>query len=129
MTESRLPDQLCKARVNSGVKSAAKPPPGYGSPARAPRVTKRAATEPAVRLPTLAWQACVCAALVSSPAIAAAQQGTFVEGLSELTAAVAGTYGDEGARIGPALDKMTSGLAEWDRAIQAFEARLASESR
>ena len=51
----------------------------------------------------------------------------FVEGLSELTAAIAGTFGDEGARIGPALDKMARGLAEWDRAIQAFEARLTSE--
>jgi tetratricopeptide (TPR) repeat protein len=70
---------------------------------------------------------CACAALVASPAIAAAQQGVFDEGLSELMAAVAGTYGDEGASIGPALDKMASGLAEWDRAIHAFETRLASE--
>src|SRR6266508_4415748 len=70
---------------------------------------------------------CACAALVASPAIAAAQQGVFDEGLAELMAAVAGTYGDEGARVGPALDKMAGGLAEWDRAIRAFESRLASE--
>ena len=50
-----------------------------------------------------------------------------MEGLSELTAASAGTFGDEGPRIGPALDRMARGLAEWDRAIQAFEARVASE--
>ena len=66
-------------------------------------------------------------AVAASPAIAAAQRAVFVEGLSELTDAVAGTYGDEGARVGPALDKMAGGLAEWDRAIRAFESRLASE--
>jgi tetratricopeptide (TPR) repeat protein len=82
---------------------------------------------------------CACAAIVASPAIIAAQRGAtpspsssgrveWVEGLSELTAAVAGTYGDEGARIGPALDKMARGLAEWDRAIQMFESRLNSEA-
>jgi tetratricopeptide (TPR) repeat protein len=50
----------------------------------------------------------------------------WVQGLSELTAAVVGTYGDEGPRIGAALDKMARGLAEWDRAIQALEGRLAA---
>jgi tetratricopeptide (TPR) repeat protein len=72
---------------------------------------------------------CACAALVSSPAISTAQQGVFVEGLSELTAAVEGTYGDEGVRIGSALDKMSSGLAEWDRVIQEFHARQPSDLR
>ena len=33
----------------------------------------------------------------------------FVQGLAELTAASAGTYGDEGARVGPALDTMARG--------------------
>ena len=75
----------------------------------------------------LVFASCACAALVASPAIAAAQRAVFVEGLSELTDAVAGTYGDEGGRVGPALDKMAGGLAEWDRAIRAFESRLASE--
>jgi len=51
----------------------------------------------------------------------------WVEGLSELTEAVAGTYGDEGVRISAALDKMATGLAKWDRTIQAFESRLNSE--
>jgi len=75
----------------------------------------------------LVLASCACAAVAASPAIAAAQRAVFVEGLSELTDAVAGTYGDEGARIGPALDKMAAGLAEWDRAIQAYESRLTSE--
>ncbi|MEO8255731.1 MAG: tetratricopeptide repeat protein [Acidobacteriota bacterium] len=70
---------------------------------------------------------CAWVAIAASPGIAFAQRSIFVEGLSELTAAVAGTYGDEGARIGPALDKMAGGLAGLDRAIQAFESRLASE--
>jgi len=63
----------------------------------------------------------------SHPAFA--QPRTFVEGLSELTAAIAGTYGDEGPRVGPALDRMAGGLAQWDREIQAFEAHVASEMR
>jgi tetratricopeptide (TPR) repeat protein len=53
----------------------------------------------------------------------------WVQALSELTAAVAGTYGDEGPRIGAALDRMTAALAEWDRDIQALEGRLASAQR
>ena len=71
------------------------------------------------------FASCACAALVASPA--GAQRVVFVEGLAELTDAVAGIYGDEGVRIGPALDKMASGLAEWDRAIRAFESRVAGE--
>ena len=71
----------------------------------------------------------ICAAILAPTRSASAQPRTFVEGLSELTAAVAGTYGDEGARVGPALDKMASGLAQWDREIQAFERHVASETR
>jgi tetratricopeptide (TPR) repeat protein len=66
-------------------------------------------------------------ATVAPAATAAAHRAVFLEGLSELTAAVAGTYGDEGALVVPALDKMAGGLAQWDRAIQGFESRLASE--
>src|SRR4030095_12102196 len=40
--------------------------------------------------------------------------------------ALEGTFGDEGARIGPALDRMSHALAEWDRAIRAFEDRVAA---
>jgi Flp pilus assembly protein TadD len=71
---------------------------------------------------------CAYAAVVASPATVTGQQRVFAQGLSEFTRAAAGTYGDEGTRIGPALDKMANGLAEWDRAIQALEGRRASES-
>jgi hypothetical protein len=50
----------------------------------------------------------------------------WIQGASELTAAVAGMYGDEGPHIEAALDKMARGLAEWDRDIQTREARLGS---
>jgi tetratricopeptide (TPR) repeat protein len=70
--------------------------------------------------------ACACAALVVFPGVAAAQQSVFVDGLFELTAALEGTFGDEGARIGPVLDRMGSALAEWDRSIRAFEDSVAA---
>ena len=76
---------------------------------------------------TLSIASCAAAILAWSTSPADAQKQVFLEGLSELTAASAGTFGDEGARIGPALDTMARGLAEWDRAIQAFEARVTSE--
>jgi tetratricopeptide (TPR) repeat protein len=67
-----------------------------------------------------------CGALVVFPAIAAAQQRVFVDEIVELTTALEGTFGDEGARIGPALERMGNALGEWDRTIRAFEDRLAS---
>jgi len=70
---------------------------------------------------------CAAAALTLSAARAGAQKHVFVEGLTELTAAVEGTFGDEGVRVGPALDRMAAGLAEWDRAIRAYEARLTTD--
>ena len=91
-------------------------PHGTGSPPPEALVIRR-----------LLLASCAWAAVVASPAIAAAQRAVFVEGLSELTARDRRYYGDEGARVGPALDKMAGGLAEWDRAIQAFESRLTSE--
>ncbi|HXH25873.1 MAG TPA: tetratricopeptide repeat protein [Vicinamibacterales bacterium] len=70
-----------------------------------------------------------CAALLaSSVSPAAAQSQAFFDALSELTAAVDGTYGDEGPRIQAALDRMDRALAAWDREIQAFERRLRSAS-
>ena len=91
-----------------------------------------------IRYRVLAW--CACAAFLASPVIATAQQRIvidgsmkldvdrteWVEGLSQLTAAVAGTYGDEGGQIVAALDKMASGLGKWDQAIQAFETQRTS---
>jgi tetratricopeptide (TPR) repeat protein len=63
--------------------------------------------------------------LVATPA--RAQKQVFIEGLTEFTAAVQGTYGDEGAHVRLALDKMAGGLAEWDRTIRAYEARLVAD--
>ena len=62
-------------------------------------------------------------------ATASAQPRAFLEGLSEFTAAIAGTYGDEGTRVGPALDKMAGGLVQWDREIQAVETDVAAGGR
>ena len=73
--------------------------------------------------------ASACAALLASPGTALAQPDTFAAGLSAFSDAVAGTYGDEGAHIAPALEKMAAGLAQWDREIQELEARLASGRR
>jgi len=69
----------------------------------------------AIVIRDLLTASCVCAALAASPAPVAAQQRVFVEALSEFTDAIAGTSGDEGPRIGLALDRMTRALAEWDR--------------
>lgn len=57
------------------------------------------------------------AVLLLSPLSATAQQAAFVQAFFELTTAIEGTYGDEGAQIKPALDRMSTALAEWDREI------------
>jgi tetratricopeptide (TPR) repeat protein len=64
--------------------------------------------------------------VVAAPLPVNAQQGAFLQGLSELTTALEGTSGDDGARIGAALDKMSAALAAWDREIGAAEAELRS---
>jgi superkiller protein 3 len=66
----------------------------------------------------------VCAVLLVAlvPSAAAAQQAHFVQALSELTAAIAGTYGDEGTLVRPAIDRMSAALAAWDREIAAAAA-------
>ena len=69
-----------------------------------------------------AWWVFVLA--VALPRPADAQQTAFLQGLSELTAAFEGTYGDEGTRIGAALDSMSAALAAWDREIEAAESEL-----
>ena len=61
---------------------------------------------------------------VASPLPADAQQTAFLQGLSELTTALEGAYGDEGTRIGAALDRMSAALAVWDREIEAAESEL-----
>jgi tetratricopeptide (TPR) repeat protein len=66
---------------------------------------------------------------VALPLHADAQQSVFVRALSELTAAIEGTYGDEGAQVGPAIDRMSAALTEWDREIEAAETGLRSALR
>ena len=71
---------------------------------------------------------CVWAVIAGWPATPAAQQPAFADALVEFTAAIEGTYGDEGARIGRALDRMSRALAEWDREIEALESRVTSQT-
>ena len=75
-----------------------------------------------VRQAVVVW--CVSAAAVAAPLPANAQQTAFLQGLSELTAALEGAYGDEGVRIGAALDRMSAALAIWDREIEAAESEV-----
>lgn len=65
---------------------------------------------------------CTCALLLVSPTIAGAQRAAFIEGVSELTAAVAGTFGDEGPRIERALATMSRALEGWDGRSQELQA-------
>ena len=50
---------------------------------------------------------CTVLFLALVPSAAAAQQAAFTQALSELTAAIDGTYGDEGALVRPAIDRMS----------------------
>lgn len=70
--------------------------------------------------------ACVTAAVLSMPAVAAAQQQTFFQSVAELADAAEGIYGDEGSHIGQALDTMSRALDGWDREIATLEARVAA---
>ena len=67
-----------------------------------------------------------CAAVTIFPPQAAAQQTAFTQALAELTEAIEGIYGDEGGRIGPALDRMSAALTVWNREIGAAEAAVAT---
>ena len=58
----------------------------------------------------LAIGACVAAAIFSLPAVATAQRQAFFDGVAELMEASEGIYGDEGSRIGPALEAMSRAL-------------------
>lgn len=71
----------------------------------------------------------VSAAVLSMPAVAAAQQQAFFHSVAELTEAAEGIYGDEGSRIGRALDMMSRALDEWDREIATLEARVAATQK
>src|SRR6186997_1102092 len=72
----------------------------------------------------------VCVLLLALvPAAATAQQAAFTQALSELTAAIDGTYGDEGALVGPAIDRMSAALAQWDREIETAAAVVRNTSQ
>lgn len=66
----------------------------------------------------------VALVVLAPPAIA--QHNTFVDALAELTAALPGTYGDEGTAVGAALDQLQRGLAEWDQTLREYESNVAA---
>jgi len=70
--------------------------------------------------------ACVGVVLLIRPA--AAQHQTFVDGLSEFTAALPGTYGDEAVAARASLDRIERGLEEWDRTLREYAANIVSVS-
>ena len=67
----------------------------------------------------LAIGACVTAAFFALPAVATAQRQAFFDGVAQLVEAAEGIYGDEGPRIGPALEAMS----------RAFEPTPGSQTR
>jgi len=69
------------------------------------------------------FAACV-AAVLALPLRADAQQAAFFQALTDVTAAIEGTFGDEGARVQPALDTLAAALAAWDRELDAAAASL-----
>src|SRR5262252_3939113 len=64
--------------------------------------------------------ACAGAVQLILPSPAIAQHQSFVTALSEFTAALPGTYGDEGVAARASLDRMGRGLAEWDETLREY---------
>src|SRR5437867_1257533 len=60
--------------------------------------------------------------ILASPAHA--QHEAFVNALSEFTAALPGTYGDEGGAARSALDRMERGLTEWNQTLREYEGNI-----
>jgi len=60
--------------------------------------------------------------ILASPATA--QHQSFVTALSEFTAALPGTYGDEAVEARASLDRMERGLAEWDQTLREYESNI-----
>jgi tetratricopeptide (TPR) repeat protein len=58
------------------------------------------------------------------PAPASAQHQSFVNALSEFTAALPGTSGDEGVAARASLDRMERGLAEWDQTLREYASNI-----
>src|SRR5436190_17908898 len=71
------------------------------------------------------WDVAALAAvgLLCLPALSAAQaKDDFVRALIDLSQAVGGAVGPDGAGVRPSLDDMAAGLAEWDAAVSRVEA-------
>src|SRR5438876_3759793 len=68
--------------------------------------------------------ACVGLVELAVPSPAIAQHESFVTALSEFTAALPGTYGDEGVAARASFERMERGLAEWDRTLKEFESNI-----
>jgi tetratricopeptide (TPR) repeat protein len=60
--------------------------------------------------------------ILASPAVA--QHQSFVNALSEFTAALPGTYGDEGIAARASLARMERGLTEWDQTLREYESNI-----
>jgi hypothetical protein len=68
-------------------------------------------------------------ALLVLSSAATAQHQTFVDALSEFTAALPGTYGDEGVAARASLDRLERGLAEWDQTLKEYDGDALSVPR
>src|SRR5690349_12167473 len=68
--------------------------------------------------------ACVGLVPLILPAPAFAQHESFIRALSDFTAALPGTYGDEGDAARDSLDRLTRGLAEWDQTLREYESNI-----
>ena len=58
------------------------------------------------------------------PVSAAAQKDAFVEAFIRFHSALAGTYGDEGAEVLAAFDRMAASLDAWEQSLRTAEAEL-----
>jgi tetratricopeptide (TPR) repeat protein len=65
------------------------------------------------------WWCAVALMLAFAPISAEAQQAAFVQALTDLSVAINGTYGDEGAHVPAAIDRMAAALSRWDQEIEA----------
>jgi tetratricopeptide (TPR) repeat protein len=67
---------------------------------------------------------CAVALIVILPARAAAQKDAFIDAFIAFHSALAGTYGDEGARVTASLERMATSLDAWERSNTTAEAAM-----
>ena len=75
-------------------------------------------------LPRSFTAAGIVAVVLWLPVPAAAQKTAFVQAFIEFHSALAGAYGDEGALVVAALDRMEASLATWEQSLITVEAEL-----